>query len=376
MSRLSRAVGRCLMELVAPERRDWAEAVWAEAGEVPPGLARLAWRAGGVRLIAREAMLARRAARALVFAAAAAWVAHVAWPGPAGNPATAVNRLNVVTVVAVLAGLPLMARWRFGPAAPGRAARALRSGAYAAVLILTVAKASVEHVRDDPAAVPHLKPDDSVPVLTGMIYTWLIQSLFLLAVAGYVAAILALTARRPRVARATLAAGAGTGIGLGAVMYAVAPLGLSSPWLHGFAAGLVVLLGLVVVFGAPVVASGIAARRCREPGRPERAAAPRMKQAAAAGLLACMVGALMTTLLGTVTIALMPRTGWMLHWLYPGQHLSAAVVYHRALRASVGADGYGLMLLAFPVIGLAVGWAAGAPTERPGAPSGGSTMTV
>ena len=100
-------------------RRDWAEAVWAEAGEVPPGLARLAWRAGGVRLIAREAMLARRAARALVFAAAAAWVAHVAWPGPAGNPATAVNRLNVVTVVAVLAGLPLLARWRFGPAAPG-----------------------------------------------------------------------------------------------------------------------------------------------------------------------------------------------------------------------------------------------------------------
>jgi hypothetical protein len=207
MSRLSRAAGRCLMELVAPELRDWAEAVWAEAGEVPPGLARLAWRAGGVRLIAREAMLARRAARALVFAAAAVWVARAAWPGPAGNPATAVNRLNVVTVVAVLAGLPLLARWRFGPAAPGRMARALRSGAYAAVLILTVAKASVEQLRDDPAAVPHLKPDDSVPVLTGMIYTWLIQSLFLLAVAGYVAAILALTARRPRVAPATLAAG-------------------------------------------------------------------------------------------------------------------------------------------------------------------------
>ena len=66
----------------------------------------------------------------------------------------------------------------------------------------------------------------------------------------------------------------------------------------------------------------------------------------------------------------------MLHWLYPGQHLSAAVVYHRALRASVGADGYGLMLLAFPVIGLILGaagssWAFARGSGDPGSPPGG-----
>ena len=103
------------------ERRDWAEALWAEADEVPPGLARLAWRAGGMRLIAREALLMRRAGRSLVFAAAAwvAWAAWAAWPGPAGNVATAVARVDVVAVLVVLvvlAGLPLLVRWLFGPA--------------------------------------------------------------------------------------------------------------------------------------------------------------------------------------------------------------------------------------------------------------------
>ena len=50
---------------------------------------------------------------------------------------------------------------------------------------------------------------------------------FLVVMAGYVAAILAVTARRSRVAPATLAIGTGAGIALGVVMYAVAPLGLA-----------------------------------------------------------------------------------------------------------------------------------------------------
>ena len=45
MNWLSRAAAR----LAPAERRDWAEALWAEADEVPSGLARLAWRAGGIR---------------------------------------------------------------------------------------------------------------------------------------------------------------------------------------------------------------------------------------------------------------------------------------------------------------------------------------
>lgn len=77
----------------------------------------------------------RRAGRSLAFAAAAAWVAWAAWPGPAGNIATAVARVDVVTVLLVLAGLPLLARRLFGPPAAGPVARVLRAGAYAAVLV-------------------------------------------------------------------------------------------------------------------------------------------------------------------------------------------------------------------------------------------------
>lgn len=364
--------------LMPAERRDWTEALWAEAGQVRPGRARLAWRAGGVWLIAREALLARRLARLLVFTAAAVWIVHVAWPGPAGNPATAVNRLNVLTVVPVLAGLPLLVRWQFGPATAGLMPRMLRTGAYAAVVVLTLAKAGVEQVRDNPAALHRLSSDASVPVKTGMIYTWLVESLFLLVVGIYVAAILAVTARRPRIAPATLAAGTGAGIALGAVMYTVAPLGLAShatdPWLHGFRIGLVVLLAWVLLFGGPVLAAVLAARCYRGPGSPEQIQKARIRQAAVAGFLATAVGALMVAMLGSTTIALMSRAGWVLHWLYPGQHLSAAVSYANDLAASVRADNYGLILLAFPVIGLLMGLAGGGlafPAVSPGAPPGG-----
>ena len=191
MGWLSRTAAR----LVPAERRDWAEAVWAEAGQVPPGLTRLAWRAGGLRLIAGEALLPRRAGQSLVFAAAAAWVALAVWPGPAGNPATAVARLDVVTVLPLLALLPLLARRLLGSAA-GSIARILRACGYSAVLVLVVAKASVEQVADNPAAIPHISQEAWVPALTGMIFTWLVESLFLLVVAVYVAALLGLTARQ------------------------------------------------------------------------------------------------------------------------------------------------------------------------------------
>jgi hypothetical protein len=193
-------------------------------------------------------------------------------------------------------------------AAPGWMARVLRFGAYAAVLVLTLAKASVEQVRDNPAALPRLSSDASVPVTTGMIYTWLVESLFLLVVGVYVTAILAATARRPRVAPATLAAGAGAGIALGAVMYAVAPLGLASlatdPWLHGLPIGMVVLLVWVLLFGGPMLAGVVAARCYRGPGSREQVYKARIRQAVAAGFLATAVGAVMVTVLGTVTIAL------------------------------------------------------------------------
>jgi hypothetical protein len=368
-------LGRAAARLVPAERRDWAEALWAETDEVPPGLARLAWRAGGMRLIAREALLVRRAGRSLVFAAAAAWVAWAAWPGPAGNIATAVARVDVVTVLLVLAGLPLLARRLFGPAAAGPVARLLRAGAYAAVLVLTVAKASVEQVVNAPAVVARQAATGRG--LQPVAFTWFAETVFLLIVAGYVAAILVMTARRPRVAPATLAIGTGAGIVLGVVMCAVLPLGLAKdatePWLAGSAIDPVVALAWILLLGGPLAAGVMAGWRYRGPGSPEQVVNARVWQGVTAGFLATAVGALIVTAVGTGTVALMPRSGGLLRWLYPGQHLSAAVAYHRELTASTNAAGYFLILLFFPVIGLILG-AAGSSwafARGSGSPPGG-----
>jgi hypothetical protein len=293
---------------VPAERRDWAEALWAEAGEVPPRLARLAWRAGGMRLVAREALLVRRAGRSLAFAAAAAWVTWAAWPGPAGNIATAVARVDVVTVLLVLAGLPLLARRLFGPPAAGPVARVLRAGAYAAVLILTVAKASVEQVVNAPPAVARQAAKDA-----------------------------------------------------------------TEPWLAGSAIDPVVALAWILLLGGPLAAGGMAGWRYRGPGCPGQVDQARVWQGVVAGFLATGVGALIVTAVGTGTVALMPRSGGLLRWLYSGQHLSAAVAHNRELWASMNAQGYFLILLFFPIIGLILG-AAGSSwafVRGSGSPPGG-----
>ena len=370
-------LGRAAARLVPAERRDWAEALWAEAGEVPPGLARLAWRAGGIRLVAREALLVRRAGRSLVFAAAAAWVTWAAWPGPAGNIATAVARVDVVTVLLVLAGLPLLARRLFGPPAAGPAARVLRAGAYAAVLVLTVAKASVEQVVNAPPVVARQAATGGVQPVA---FIWFAETIFLLIVAGYVAAILVMTARRPRVAPATLAIGTGAGIVLGVVMCAVVPLGLAKdatePWLAGSAIDPVVALAWILLLGGPLAAGGMTGWRYRGPGSPGQVDKARVWQGFVAGFLATGVGALIVTAVGTGTVALMPKSGGLLRWLYSGQHLSAAVAHNRELWASMNAQGYFLILLFFPIIGLILGaagssWAFVRGSGEPGSPPGG-----
>jgi hypothetical protein len=132
-------LGRAGARLLPAERRDWAEAVWAEAHAVPPGWPRLAWRAGGVWLTAKEAKMVRWIGSRLVFAAAAGAAAWAAWPpGDA-----AMVRADVIATVLLLAGLPLLTRWLLGPPA-NRAAQRLRACCYAAVLALMPAKAAIE----------------------------------------------------------------------------------------------------------------------------------------------------------------------------------------------------------------------------------------
>ncbi|HXL94564.1 MAG TPA: hypothetical protein VN969_37005 [Streptosporangiaceae bacterium] len=341
-------LGRALARLVPAGRRDWAEAMWAEAGEVPPGLRRLAWLAGGVQVMASQVLTARATGRWLLFSAAATAAAWAAWPGRPGGFDSVVARMDVVTIVALLAGLPLLARWLLGPAGDGRLARFLRGGGYAAVLALMVAKAGAPRAGDDSFTGPALQ------------FAWFLEILFLVIMAAYVAIILAVTGRRPQVAPATLAIGAGAGTALGAVMYAVAPLGLSKdatePWLAGSAIDPVVALAWILLLGGPVAAGVMAVRRYRGPGSPQELAEARLWQGIVAGLLATGAGALIVTVLGTATIALMPRAAWLRHWLFPGQHLLAAATHSRELGASSTAGGYGLILIGFPVIGLVLGF--------------------
>ena len=231
----------------------------------------------------------------------------------------------------------------------------LRAGAYAAVLVLTVAKASVEQVVNAPPVVA--RQAASGRGLQPLAFTWFAEIMFLLIMVGYVAAILVMTARRPRVAPATLAIGTGTLLGV--VMWAVAPLGLAKDaterWLAGSAIDPVVALAWILLLGGPLAAGGMAGWRCRGPGSPQSLDKAKLWQASAAGFLAPAVGALIVTVLGTSTIALMPRADWLMRWLYPGQHLSAAIAYNRELAASMNATEYFLILLAFPIIGLILG---------------------
>ena len=138
MNRLDQAAAagrRAAAWLLPAGRREWVAAVWAEAHEVPPGLARLAWRAGGAWMLAREALMPRQFGRAAVFAAAAGAAAWAAWPQPTVGHA-AVSQFHVIATVLLLAGLPLLSRRFFGPPSPSRAGRSLRVFCSAAILAL------------------------------------------------------------------------------------------------------------------------------------------------------------------------------------------------------------------------------------------------
>jgi hypothetical protein len=110
------AAGRAAVRLVPAARREWAEALWAEAHQVPPGWPRFAWRADGVRLIAKEGQMGRGTGIALLFTAAAGAAAWGAWPGSPVSHGAAVQGGIIITLT-LLAGGPLLTRWVLGPPA-------------------------------------------------------------------------------------------------------------------------------------------------------------------------------------------------------------------------------------------------------------------
>ena len=166
MDRLDRAItglARWSVRVVPAERREWAEAVWAEAGEVPAHR-RLSWVAGGLWTVNRQAGVVRRIVYWLGLAALAVGASEMVslvWRGAPVAPGfrsvsvptislgtgiyvdpntTGDFRSLAITTVVVLAALPWVARRRgaFGPASDTLAARVVRVGGCAAICVLVL----------------------------------------------------------------------------------------------------------------------------------------------------------------------------------------------------------------------------------------------
>jgi hypothetical protein len=166
MDSLDRAItglARSSVRVVPAERREWAEAVWAEAGEVP-AYRRPSWVAGGLWTVTRQAGLVRRIVYWLgvaTLAMGAAEMVSLVWRGApvaSGLRSVSVPQMNLgtgiyvdpnttgdfrslaITTVVVLAVLPWVARRRgaFGPASDNSAARVVRVGGCAAICVLVL----------------------------------------------------------------------------------------------------------------------------------------------------------------------------------------------------------------------------------------------
>ena len=279
--------------LLPAARRDWAEAVLAEAGEVRAGAGRVAWLGGGLWLVAREVVMGR-VIRVLAFAVAAAGMVWIGWPGASSNSATPLNRVYAVGTVVLLAVLPWVVRRYFGPVRSGWAPRAARVGGYAMVLALIAAKTVKDRLGSELGAY--------FPVIPPV---WALQIVLLLVIAAYVAGLLILTSRRrvgfpSRLARWILPIGIGFGAATAGVLYALAPLGVavdpSGPSLKWW--------GLAAL-AVPLATGFLAARLSARDTRP--AALGPVQQGSLAASCAMATAALLLAVLTSVTIALFPH---------------------------------------------------------------------
>jgi hypothetical protein len=339
---------RQLAVLLPSDRRQWVEAVRAEAAEVPAGWQRLNWLAGGLWLTARQAMAGGGPRWVLAFAAAVGGVAWAAWSGPAGDAAVVINRVDVIVMALVLTGLAWATRRISGPVAGSRLARLARVSGYAAILALMLAKSAVERVADAP-------PNN----LAGSYAAWAGEAAYLTVMACYTAVILAATARRSPAAPATVAIGTVAGLAAGTFAYALGPLGFPlrfhGAWSAGFYDG-AMTLGIVLSACAPAVAGRVAARRAG-PGSGFR-------QGAMAGVCTGVAAALTVTLLSTATIALLPHDAVLRDWAisHIGQWTSAVGQLTSVDRPRIGyvagnsafAAGYLIVLLIGPLAGFSL----------------------
>jgi hypothetical protein len=373
LSRPAAAVLRWCARLLPAERAEWADAILAEAENVPAGYQRLAWLGGGLRMVSGESMIMRKAGAICAFAVAVGCIASLSWPQSAVNRVTVANRISLLVTVALLAGLWVAGRRLFGPGRAGRAQRLVRAGGYSAVLALTLCKVSVERMRDSAS----LGPGAGGVLWTG-------ETLFLLMMAIFTAVVIMATTHRSPVTTGTLLRGIAAGLPIGIAVFVFLPLGVvryqASRVLPAVPQGALQAIAWTAVLVAPAVVGALAARRFTSDQALPPAAGPvsgfsaqlrkafaldlagtdgtaeneaRIRQGVAAGLVAGLTGAMLAVLLGTATIALLPHDSQLLGWLYP--HLSQAGALAAEQGAGGNAAGYLLLLLAVPFAGLGAG---------------------
>ena len=335
------AAVRAAARLLPPARRQWAEAVRAEAAEVPAGLPRLRWLGGGLLLVAREAAMGRKIFYWLGaggLAVAVGWAVWLSWrTSPAMDAASMTDRVRVLAGVLALAGLPWIGRSRgwFGPVGGSISARVLRLAGLGALcraaielvqsdryigglsvhgpapfslglevaglaLLAVAATAVLVAVRQrpragaDPAgtgttAAPGRRPDPSAwwVVAAIAVTAALIAIPAQVVTVAVVAAVLALTARGSGAAPASLAAGVAAGVPAGALAW-LAPDTPALPFL---------LLGIALLSGIPAgfVAAAFLARD-------ETSRQAQVRQGLLAGLAAGIAAGLALSFIGLVVL--------------------------------------------------------------------------
>ena len=195
----------------------------------------------------------RRIGYGLAFAAATAGLAVVGWPGAPTDPATLINRVDMIAILTMLVLLPRIARSRYGPVRDSRLTRILRAGGCLALFALVLVKDDVQ--RFEYARLPGRS------WLAGL---WAGEILFLAVTAIYLVGLLAVTARRPPAGPSVLAVGTCAGAAAGLLVFALPPVGnplhVTKTWLavvHGLGWGVAVPL----VLGGGIVAGLVAARK-------------------------------------------------------------------------------------------------------------------
>lgn len=360
---------RVAVHVLPDGRRDWAEAVLAEADDVPAGRARRSWLIGGLWLVLRQAPAVRRFGILLAAAVAGVLVVWLDWHPGSANPAVPTNRLATITAVTTLAVLPFVVRAVLGPVADHRIARMVRTGGYLGVYALLFVLAGLSRFAG--SRFDHFEAFDQrnweADVRDGAV----VAAVLVIGVTGvYALAVLGLTARRTLVAPSTLTAGVLAGAGAAVLGYALMPFGNPLRPDNGLLAfGYNVVLP-VIVLGAPL-AAGLVAARGPAAGLvaargPARRWLGRVGRGSVAGLLAGGTAAVGITVLTLSTMLLMPGHV-ALRWANPDPSAAHGTPFEVQMSVGDAAGKYQLALLAWPLLGMLLGAVA---VTRQATPSG------